>query len=209
MHLTRSLAVIRMVALLIGSLPFTPLPARAAVLAENIASGASLLGGSVLPGQSFTVAGSGSYSNISFNFFAADSSPYAVGTGFLLSAPHFGFVGINSATPGFLGSATSSGGFYNFGSSVTLVAGNQYFFYSLFEFVPALTLLLNADSYSGGSFISASDNGQGFVNSISAVDTHFRVTGDSVGVATPDTGTTALMLGLVLAGLIGLRRRFA
>jgi hypothetical protein len=204
-----SRGLIHSVALLIGSLLVIPLPGRAAVLAENLPPTPSLLGDpNIFAGQSFTVAGSGSYNNIKFNFFTnlAAPTPYAVGPGFLLSAPHFGLGVINSATPGFLGTATASGGFYSFDSSVTLVAGTQYFFYQIFEYIPANTLLIGGD-YPGGAFFEALDDGLGF--RLTSADILFRVTGDAVSVSTPDTGMTAAMLGVVVLGLAAVRRRLA
>jgi hypothetical protein len=57
-------------------------------------------------------------------------SPYSIGTEYLFSAPYMGTpIGLNSASPGFLGSAAAAGDVYSFGSSVTLSAGNTYYFY--------------------------------------------------------------------------------
>ncbi len=126
-------------------------PTGAATLTEFI-GGVSSSGNFV--GQSFTIAGSGSFTNISFNFFTTSASsavgnPAAAGTGFILSTAYTGTpAALSSATPGYLGSATASGGFYNFGNTVTLLGGAKYFFYSNTAFNHTSSGL---DGYSGGN----------------------------------------------------------
>ena len=160
-------------------------------------------------GQSFTVTGSGSYTNIRFNFFTGTDpiTPYAVGTGFLFSSAYTGLPGdLNSGLSGYLGQAGASGGYYDFGATVTLVAGVQYFFYSNGAMAPGLRY--NSGTYLGGDQWQTLNSTTNFASLGSGGDDAlFRVTGDAVVDRVPDSGTTAAMLGLGLLGLAALRRR--
>jgi len=194
------------IALALAGVALTASPARAATLAENtgITSGTNVVG--AFQGQSFTVTGSGSFTNITFNFFLTYSptTPYAVGTAFLLSSEYLGTPGyLSSGTPGYLGSAAASGGFYNFNSGVTLVAGMKYFLYSN----GATDDDTGANnSYGGGAYYAALlPNLPNFYRS-DTVDHRFRVTGDAVTANAPDGGSTALLLALGLAALWAGRR---
>jgi hypothetical protein len=95
-----------------------------------VTGGTDPIDSSLYLGQSFSVFGSGSFTDININFYAPGESPYSIGTEYLFSAPYMGTpIGLNSASPGFLGSAAAAGDVYSFGSSVTLSAGNTYYFY--------------------------------------------------------------------------------
>jgi hypothetical protein len=100
-------------------------------------------------GQSFTTVTVTPESNIAFNFFSdlPATTPYALGTGFLLSMEYLGTpADLSSATPGFLGQATASGGFYTFDPSLTLLPATQYFFYE--------NALIPGSSIIGGNVIA-------------------------------------------------------
>ncbi|MBL9201041.1 MAG: hypothetical protein JNL39_11070 [Opitutaceae bacterium] len=173
-------------------------PARAVTVAEFTAGTA--IASNLIGGQSFTLVGAGSFTNISFNFFSDTpaTTPSAAGTGFLLSSAYTGTPGaLSSGTAGYLGSATASGGFWNFGSGVSLLGGTQYFFYA-----NTATLITgsNLGGYGGGNYYNGSSGS--FVSS--AVDANFRVTGDAVSA--PDGGSTMLMFALGGLGLLLGRR---
>jgi len=179
------------------------LVAHAATLASDTA-GPNVTGVSAYSGQSFTVAGTGTYDDITFNFYTSALAPYATGTGFLFSSAYSGTPNaLSSSDPGYLGSASSSGGAYSFASSLDLTAGTQYFFYE--------NGLIAAGAISGGAPLA----GQGDAFALSATGdflntsqggTNFLVTGSA---ATPEPSTFAL-LGTGLLGFAGvLRRRLA
>ena len=111
------------VLVIVALVAFCPTLMRADTIAQNIAGTVSLLRQHLYFGQSFTTVTLSPESNIAFNFFSnvPATTPYAVGTGFLLSMEYLGTpANLSSATPGFLGQATASGGFYTFNSSLTL-----------------------------------------------------------------------------------------
>lgn len=173
--------------------------ASALVVAENTST--TNVGQAQFYGQSFTVVGGGSFTNIVANFFSDSpaTTPLAAGTGFLLSTEYTGTPGsLSSATPGYLGQAVASGGFYDFGSSVTLVSGTQYFLLSNTAMAASGS---GVDVYAGGN---AYYGGSSFDSRITQ-DAAFRIS----GTATPDSGTTASLLGLALFGLFALRRKLS
>lgn len=174
--------------------------ARAATLAE-FTPGTDNGGSDFAKGQSFTVSGSGAYTDITFNFFL-NGSPVAGGTGFLLSSAYSGTAaGLSSGTAGYLGSAVGAGGFYGFGSGVTLTAGVQYFLYSNAPFAVSGS---GSGGYVGGALYDNGGSGGTFITYANQ-DWNFRVTGNPVS-NTPDGGTSILMLGFGL-GLLAVARR--
>jgi VPDSG-CTERM motif len=180
----------------------SPTLMRANTIAENI-GGPDTSGSGFYWGQSFTTVMIGPESNIAFNLFSdvPATTPYALGTGFLLSMAYTGTPSsLSSSTPGFLGQANASGGFWTFNSSLTLLPNTQYFFYEN----AALGSISGNNAYAGGQFyFSFSDMGNflfGGGNSI-----NFRVTGSPAGV--PDGGSTLSLLGLASLGLVALRRK--
>ena len=195
-------------ALALACLALAAAPAQAVDIASSTGGNQTAFGG-YRPGQSFTVVGSGSYTNITFNFFSdAGTTPFASGTGFLLSTAYSGNVaGLSSGTAGYLGQATASGGLYDFGGSATLIAGTQYFFYST-GLLSSFGDITGSGSnlYSGG--VLYSDGGGNTNYGVSSGDWNFRVNGTATGV--PDAGSTALLLALGVAGLwFGRRARQA
>jgi hypothetical protein len=188
------------VLVIVALMAFCPTLMRADTIAQHT-DGTQNPGGVYL-GQSFTTVTLSPVSNIAFNFFldVPATTPLALGTGFLLSMAYTGAPSsLSSATSGFLGQATASGGFYTFNSSLTLLPNTQYFFYE--------NALRN--QFSGGNFYAG---GQGYVTFSAntgfggtGASHNFRVTGSPAGV--PDTGTTVSLLGFASLGLVALRRK--
>ena len=177
--------------------------ARADTIAEN--TGGTLSNPDAYIGQSFTTVTVSPESNIAFNFFSniPATTPYALGTGFLLSMQYLGTPSaLSSSTPGFLGQAAAAGGFYTFNSSLILSPGTQYFFYEN-ALIPAGSIT-GGNIYAGGHDYFAFSASTNFAPDPSSAN--FRVTGTPATV--PDTGTTGSLLGLSLMGLAFLRRKF-
>src|SRR6202158_3414979 len=104
-------------ALLSISLVSTP-PLKAATIASNTAGTQSSSAGYDW-GQTFTPVTGGPFDHIVLNLYDATGAPDAAGTGFLLSVAYGGTPGdLSASTPGYLGSATASGGFYTFAPSL-------------------------------------------------------------------------------------------
>ncbi len=155
------------------------------------------------------------------NYFLdlANTTPLAVGTGFLFSSAYTGtpagLSSLSSATPGFLGQAVTAGGFYIFDSNLTLAPGTQYFFYE--------NAVINQGGRSGGPGVGGPTAGpvylggvafftfptspnSNFVVDPSGFSANFRVTGSPVRASVPDGGASALLLGLGLGALLISRR---
>ena len=133
---------------------FYPTLMRANTIAENTGGDQFSYGGFYW-GQSFTTVTLSPVSNIAVNLFSdvPSTTPYALGTGFLLSMAYTGTPSsLSSATPGFVDQATASGGFYTFNSSLTLLPNTQYFFY---ENAP-LDPMPGGNHYAGGHYYYSS-----------------------------------------------------
>jgi hypothetical protein len=175
--------------------------ARAITIAEHTAG--TLPDENGVAGQSFTTVAGSPASNITFNFFTdvPATTPYAVGTGFLYSMQYAGTVGNLGSGPGFLGQATSDGSFYTFDPALTLSPLTQYFFYIN---APALSISLGGiyaggqgyEAFGGDIFLLEFSDGQSW---------NFRVTGTPVS-GVPDTGASALLLGLSFIGIFVVQR---
>jgi hypothetical protein len=174
---------------------------RADTIAQNT-GGFNNSSSGIYWGQSFTTVTSGPESNIAFNLFSdvPATTPYALGTGFLLSMAYTGTPSsLSSATPGFLGQANASGGFYTFNPSLTLLPNTQYFFYEN----AVLGSISGNNLYLGGHYYSSHSDSDGFFGASNSIN--FRVTGSPAGV--PDAGTTFSLLSFALLGVVALRRK--
>jgi hypothetical protein len=173
--------------------------ARANTIAEN--TGGLSSGAQGFFGQSFTTVTISPESNIAFNFFSdvPATTPYALGTGFLLSMQYTGTpAGLSSSTPGFLGQASAAGGFYTFNPSLILSPGTQYFFYEN-AFINGISF---GNGYAGGHAYSSGTGTDNFFSD--QFSFNFRVTGSPVN-GVPDTGSTWTLLLLGLTATFGLK----
>lgn len=133
--------------------------------------------GSFYLGQSFTTVTISPELNIALNFFSnvPPTTPYALGTGFLLSIQYAGTPSaLSSASPGFLGQTVASSGSYIFDPSLTLQPGHQYFFYENAH-TPNNAASGSSGGYGGGHLYYTSSAGSTFSNYPGSAN--FRVTG--------------------------------
>ena len=197
-----NLPLLRTLGATFGLVVFAATTVSGAVLAESTATGGVA---SIFWGQSFTVVGGGSFTNLVANFFTDSpaASPLAAGTGFLLSAAYTGAPGsLSSSTPGYLGQAVGAGGFYSFGSSVTLLSGTQYFLFSNTMMAASGDV---GSPYAGGSAYGGSGQFPTFSPSPDQ-DLAFRISGTAAS-STPDGGSTLALLGLALGAVAVVRRK--
>ena len=147
-------------------------------------------------GQSFTNVSLVPESHIVFNFFTdvPAATPYALGTGFLLSQQYTGTpANLSSTTPGFLGEAIASGGFYTFAPNLTLAPGTQYFFYETAD-IPSRAMSGGGITYTGGQDYFSSSFTSDYMPE-NPVSNNFRVTGTAV----PEPATWVLFaLGVIV-----------
>jgi hypothetical protein len=179
---------------------------RAHTVAEYL-GGTSLLSNTDYIGQSFTTSATDNYQNIAFNFFSQSMSgpignPYAFGPGYLFSIPYTGLAGGGDkvGAPGFVGQTVGAGGFYTFAPGLVLLGGTQYYFYTSIVGAGAIT---TGGTYGGGTGYVASGGAstpQTFSGGVGS--RNFRLTGTPV----PDAGSSLLLLGLAVSGLLGWRR---
>jgi hypothetical protein len=175
--------------------------ARANTIAENT-GGTTLSNSGKYWGQSFTTVTVSPESNIAFNFFSdvPATTPYALGTGFLLSMQYTGTpAGLSSSTTGFLGQGAASGGFYIFNPSLILLPGVQYFFYENAQ----LGSISHGNIYAGGHDYFTNSASSNF-NPTDNASTNFRVTGSPMN-GVPDTASTWTLLLLGLTATFGLK----
>jgi hypothetical protein len=174
--------------------------AHADTLSQNV-DGTGLLPEAVYGGQSFTMGGNGTYSNISFNFYTAGMTPYAAGKGYLFSTMYTGSaLNLGASDAGYLGETTASGGFYQFGPQVSLTAGQTYYFYenALLE----LGAISGANEIAGGNFFYAQADGWNYT--LHGLSANFTV---KDGPAPAPEPSTFALLGTGLLSVAGVLRR--
>ncbi len=194
-----SLSALALAAALLGA---SVSSARADIVASNTA-GTFFTPESFYVGQSFTTTTATAENNIAFNFFSdvPATTPYALGTGFLLSSVYTGTpADLSSATTGFLGQADAAGGFYTFAPSLTLAPGTQYFFYEN-ALIPQ-GARSGGNVYPGGTTQFTFSADSNFLPNDTGLSSNFRVTGSPAGASVPDGGASALLLGLGVAALL-------
>jgi PEP-CTERM motif len=170
----------------------------------TVTGGTQPIGASLYVGQSFSVFGSGSYTDISFNFYAPGLDPYAIGTGYLFSAPYTGTPAGLSSTSGYLGSATAAGDVYSFGSSVTLSGENTYYFYEN-SLVP-LGAITGGPTSSDLFYESNLPNGN-FGPGLGTTDYLVTGTPTTLGSAATPEPSSLVLLGTGLLGSLAALRR--
>lgn len=173
---------------------------RAATVDEY--TGGTATGGTDFWGESFVTPAGNPFANIAFTFLTnhPTDTPFASGTGFLLSTEYLGTpAGLSSSTTGFIGQATASGGFYTFSASIQLAPSTTYYFYENAS-IPSGTIWGGGAGSPGRQFYFSSAAGTNFSGGGGPLN--FRVTGNPV----PEPGTTALLLSVGLAGLFLVRR---
>lgn len=173
------------------------LPAARAVTIDENTAGPSTAPNPAFFGESFITPGSSSFNNIAFTFLTSGGANFAAGEGFLLSSEYLGTPGnLSNSTPGFLGQATASGNFYTFASGLTLAPSTTYYFYENVS-IPGGTIF-GGNVYPGRQFYYTEASNSNFGGE--GAPLNFRVTGTAVS-AVPDSGTSALLLGVGLACL--------
>ena len=156
-------------------------------------------------GQSVTTASGGNWGgSLSFNFIDDSSNPYASGNLYLLSQAYSGTpANLSAATPGYLGVAAASGGFWTFNSRV-LQSSTQYFFY-MDSAATGFLAVQSPGAYGGGSFYGAFDTNNNYGPGSSDLD--FTLTGTDVNPGPlPGAGLPSYLV-LAFGGAAGLRKR--
>jgi acetyl-CoA carboxylase carboxyltransferase component len=172
-------------------------PASATTLASYTSGTSSA---TFVPGQSFTVAGAGTFNDIRFNFYNASLQAIATGSLYLFTSEYTGTTqALASTTANRIGVAAASGSTYAFDLSTILTAGTVYYAYADRSFTLSGTA---SGTYAGGNAYTANS---GSFAALTAQDINFTVTGTPPAV--PEPASWAMMiLGM---GAVGgaLRRR--
>lgn len=175
--------------------------ARADVISESTSGiGVNL---AAYYGESFTVGGTGSYADITFNYLSPTSTPYAIGTAYLFSASYSGTPdGLSSATADLLGTAVAVDGVYRFDDSVTLAAGTMYFLYG--DTLTPAGVQTGGGYIPDGSYVFADSGTSDFAGDDTGLSSNFVVDGTAV---TPEPSSIALLGTGVLSVALMARRR--
>ena len=187
---------------------------------ESSAPIQGISGGGYL-GQELAIPIGPDYNNITFSFVSGQS--YAIGTGYLLTQPFLGLPGSLGSATGLVASAVATGAggssgegnVYAFGSSTTLLAGQNYYFYEDAP-IPTFPYPSGGGSVAGGYYtgypsygtISTSED----FTTLDSIGPAFNLTGDPIVTAssvTPELPSWSLVgTGLLcMAGMI--RKRLA
>jgi hypothetical protein len=187
----------RCAALLASILWLCALPAAPASTIDENTAGPSTAPNTAFFGESFITPASSSFDNIAFTFLTSGGANFATGTGFLLSSEYLGTpAALSSSTTGFLGQTNASGNFYTFAGNITLAPSTTYYFYE--NVAIAGGTIFGGNGYPGHQFYYTEASNSNFGGQ--GAPLNFRVTGTAVSTA-PDSGTSALLLGVGLACL--------
>jgi hypothetical protein len=158
--------------------------------------------------QTITTSAGSAFDDVVFNFYANSpaTTPTATGTIYLLSEDYTGSPdALTSSTPGYIASATASGGYYTFNTSVTLQPETTYY----------LAMNGSADlsgdfslstSYSGPDYLYVDSSGSTSDYSANTTDSmNYQLTGQSTAPE-PGSASTSLLGALVFAAWATWRR---
>ena len=201
-EVTWPLAVLALFAMA-AAVPLSTPAAKADTIAQYSTFSGYISGQPV--GQSVTTASGGNWGgSLSFNFIDDSSNPYASGNLYLLSQAYSGTpANLSAATPGYLGVAAASGGFWTF-NSVVLQSSTQYFFY-MDSAVTGFLAVQSPGAYGGGSFYGAFDTNNNYGAGGSDLD--FLLTGTDVNPGPlPGSGLLSYLV-LGSGGAAAFRRR--
>ena len=184
---------------------------KAATIVAYDAGGTGQIGNTnQVPGQSLTTP-SGTWSNITFNFYdATTGNPVASGNLYLFTQTYGGTANSlstqASSSAGYLATATASGSQYVFDSSVTLSGGTTYYFYAGTQ--PSPVNGLSGTSNSGYAncqrYFSGNAGTLNFGAASSAQDYAFNLSGTAAPGPTPGAG----LLSWAVVGFGGIAFRF-
>ena len=156
-----------------------------------------------IPGQSLTTGSDGSWTNITFNFYNADSPPDSVASGtlYLLSQEYLGQpVNLSTGTTGYISHTSTtqtegSGDEWVF-SGVTLESSTQYWFYA----TSSQSIVVNGtdDVSIGGQYYEANGPTLAFAATAEAEDANFELEGTASSEAIPEPGS------MLIGGIAGI-----
>lgn len=161
-------------------------------------------------GQSFTT-GDAALNNISFNFYAEDGSPLALGTAYLFSERYTGTLfDMPTVTRNLVGSSLASGSAYVFDPNMVLAPNTKYYLYA----DQPMVITGNGVSSLPGSEFSRNSRVNPFGSfepDLTGADANFALRGTAV-VAVPEPAAWAMMLigfGTIGAGMRSRRKSTA
>ena len=156
-----------------------------------------------IPGQSLETGSGGSWTDITFNFYNADSPPDSVASGtlYLLSQEYLGQpVNLSTGTSGYIShtsttQAEGSGNEWVF-SEVTLESETQYWFYA----TSSQSIVVNGsnDDGIGGQYYEANSPTLAFAATTETEDANFELEGTASSEAIPEPGS------MLISGIAGI-----